>query len=58
MEFGIRDIYDREDRQPVDEGLEELEQDDAPKVKRRGRKYPKKAMKETRPADVAADSDY
>jgi hypothetical protein len=58
MEFGIRDIYDEEDRQPLNQE-EDLEQEEgAMKPKRRGRKYPKKAMRETRPANVAAESDY
>lgn len=58
MEFGIRDIYDDEDRQPLTQE-EELEQEEGEKkLKRRGRKYPKRAMRETRPVDVAAESDY
>ncbi len=61
MEFGIRDIYDPEDHPSADQE-EGLEQEGTPMVggmKRRARKKPKKGqMRERRPANVAAESDY
>jgi hypothetical protein len=66
MEFGIRDIYNDDEvtiQQIGGEGEEEsLEQDVKPK--RKGRKMPpssskwKKAGRDPRPANVAAESDY
>jgi hypothetical protein len=64
MEFGIRDIYDADDRPRADD--ESLEQADDPTVKpKRGRKsskpgYGKRQARKVdpRPADVAAESDY
>lgn len=58
MEFGIRDIYDPDDRQTLEQEDEDLEQEDTPSKLKRKRKYPKKGMREVRPANVAAESDY
>jgi len=68
MEFGIADLYD-EDRRAAghrDEPLEQADETDGDVTpKRRGRKsskasYAKRQTKkvDTRPADVAAESDY
>jgi hypothetical protein len=67
MEFGIRDIYDREDDDPaLTQADEDIEQaDDEAKPKKRGRKRPapaflkdKKDSTDRRPANVKAESDY